>query len=117
MDQQLSPRTINPHTSYNLTGPLPSPSTAASSPQSRIEQAPSATSPEQQTSQDGPPAKKKQKRNKPTLSCEECVERKTKVRFGLSEAIGNVLDTLDFSHNLQVIFVLHYIARADAIVV
>jgi hypothetical protein len=26
----------------------------------------------------GPP-KKKQKRNKPTLSCEECVERKTKV--------------------------------------
>src|SRR5688572_6825743 len=28
---------------------------------------------------DGPP-KKKQKRNKPTLSCHECVERKTKVR-------------------------------------
>lgn len=28
---------------------------------------------------DGPP-RKKQKRNKPTLSCEECVERKTKVR-------------------------------------
>jgi hypothetical protein len=27
-----------------------------------------------------PPPKKKQKRNKPTLSCEECVERKTKVR-------------------------------------
>lgn len=26
------------------------------------------------------PAKKKQKRNKPTLSCTECVERKTKVR-------------------------------------
>lgn len=25
------------------------------------------------------PAKKKQKRNKPTLSCEDCVERKTKV--------------------------------------
>ena len=25
--------------------------------------------------------KKKQKRNKPTLSCEECVERKTKVRL------------------------------------
>ena len=24
------------------------------------------------------PPKKKQKRNKPTLSCEECVERKTK---------------------------------------
>ena len=27
----------------------------------------------------GEPFKKKQKRNKPTLSCEECVERKTKV--------------------------------------
>jgi hypothetical protein len=25
------------------------------------------------------PAKKKQRRNKPTLSCQECVERKTKV--------------------------------------
>jgi hypothetical protein len=28
-----------------------------------------------------PPPKKKQKRNKPTLSCLECVERKTKVRL------------------------------------
>jgi hypothetical protein len=28
---------------------------------------------------DGDRAKPKQKRNKPTLSCEECVERKTKV--------------------------------------
>lgn len=28
---------------------------------------------------DGEPQKKKQKRNKPTLSCYECVERKTKV--------------------------------------
>jgi len=28
------------------------------------------------------PLKKKQKRNKPTLSCEECVERKTKVSYG-----------------------------------
>lgn len=27
--------------------------------------------------------RKKQKRNKPTLSCEECVERKTKVRQGV----------------------------------
>ncbi|KAK3076408.1 hypothetical protein LTS18_013116, partial [Coniosporium uncinatum] len=27
---------------------------------------------------DAPLKKKKQKRNKPTLSCEECVERKTK---------------------------------------
>lgn len=32
-----------------------------------------------QTHASGPP-KKKQKRNKPTLSCHECVERKTKVR-------------------------------------
>jgi hypothetical protein len=29
------------------------------------------------------PPKKKQKRNKPTLSCEECVERKTKVSTAL----------------------------------
>ena len=29
--------------------------------------------------EDGQPQRKKQKRNKPTLSCEECVERKTKV--------------------------------------
>ena len=28
----------------------------------------------------GEPSRKKQKRNKPTLSCQECVERKTKVR-------------------------------------
>jgi hypothetical protein len=34
----------------------------------------------------GAPARKKQKRNKPTLSCEECVERKTKVRFSFSSA-------------------------------
>jgi|SRR5690349_3369314 hypothetical protein len=43
----------------------------------------SSTSPEASSNSltpgDGPP-KKKQKRNKPTLSCEECVERKTKVR-------------------------------------
>lgn len=32
------------------------------------------------TTQGDAPPKKKQKRNKPTLSCEECVERKTKVR-------------------------------------
>lgn len=30
---------------------------------------------------DGHSSKPKQKRNKPTLSCEECVERKTKVRI------------------------------------
>jgi hypothetical protein len=33
--------------------------------------------------QTGEPPKKKQKRNKPTLSCEECVERKTKVSVSL----------------------------------
>jgi hypothetical protein len=32
------------------------------------------------------PPKKKQKRNKPTLSCEECVERKTKVSKMFSSA-------------------------------
>ncbi|KAF3345603.1 GTPase-activating protein gyp10 [Verticillium dahliae VDG2] len=38
-------------------------------------------SPEDQASPDGP-AKKKQKRNKPTLSCRECVDRKTKCDRG-----------------------------------
>lgn len=33
---------------------------------------------------DGEPQKKKQKRNKPTLSCYECVERKTKVGISIS---------------------------------
>jgi hypothetical protein len=31
----------------------------------------------------GAPTKKKQRRNKPTLSCHECVERKTKVGISL----------------------------------
>jgi hypothetical protein len=36
------------------------------------------------------PPKKRQKRNKPTLSCEECVERKTKVSMpSSSETSGN----------------------------
>jgi predicted nucleic acid binding AN1-type Zn finger protein len=34
------------------------------------------------------PLKKKQKRNKPTLSCEECVERKTKVSACLRSCSG-----------------------------
>ncbi len=34
------------------------------------------------------PSRKKQKRNKPTLSCSECVERKTKVRLRLSTAMA-----------------------------
>lgn len=44
---------------------------------------------------DGEPQKKKQKRNKPTLSCFECVERKTKVGLfsypGPTEIAGVVL--------------------------
>jgi hypothetical protein len=35
------------------------------------------------------PPRKKQKRNKPTLSCEECVERKTKVRLNAFTYICN----------------------------
>ncbi|KAI1487189.1 hypothetical protein F5X96DRAFT_651347 [Biscogniauxia mediterranea] len=34
------------------------------------------------------PAKKKQKRNKPTLSCHECVERKTKASHHLSSLLA-----------------------------
>ncbi|KAF2109975.1 fungal-specific transcription factor domain-containing protein [Lophiotrema nucula] len=36
----------------------------------------------------GQPAKKKQKRNKPTLSCEECVERKTKCDRGRPQCLA-----------------------------
>lgn len=36
--------------------------------------------PQDVTDENGEPQKKRQKRNKPTLSCFECVERKTKVR-------------------------------------
>jgi hypothetical protein len=39
-----------------------------------------STSPESSAQGIDQPLRKKQKRNKPTLSCEECVERKTKVR-------------------------------------
>jgi hypothetical protein len=43
---------------------------------------PDAEDPDASTPLDGDePPKKKQKRNKPTLSCHECVERKTKVRY------------------------------------
>jgi len=38
------------------------------------------------SSDDVGPSRKKQKRNKPTLSCEECVERKTKVNAALNLA-------------------------------
>lgn len=34
-------------------------------------------------------SKKKQKRNKPTLSCHECVERKTKVRLSSSRSLAS----------------------------
>lgn len=44
----------------------------------------------------GPPSKKKQKRNKPTLSCEECVERKTKVRTVMSYVAYRAMDLNDF---------------------
>ena len=48
---------------------------------------PAATKPAAQqrdhSGDDVQPSRKKQKRNKPTLSCEECVERKTKVNAAL----------------------------------
>jgi len=48
---------------------------------------------------DGGPPKKKQKRNKPTLSCEECVERKTKVSvmFGRPMIKIGVLDAIKYT--------------------
>jgi hypothetical protein len=42
------------------------------------------------------PPKKKQKRNKPTLSCEECVERKTKV----SETFQRFFNQVGLGSNL-----------------
>jgi hypothetical protein len=42
-----------------------------------------------------PPPKKKQKRNKPTLSCEECVERKTKVSDCFCAAVSAPRDLSD----------------------
>ena len=42
------------------------------------------------------PAKKKQKRNKPTLSCHECVERKTKVRHFMRFAFSNHVVLISF---------------------
>ena len=44
------------------------------------------------------PARKKQKRNKPTLSCEECVERKTKVS-ACREHRGRKIATLSDVHD------------------
>jgi len=45
------------------------------------------------------PLRKKQKRNKPTLSCEECVERKTKVRPATEQSAisSNNADLMSFS--------------------
>ncbi|KAF2245683.1 hypothetical protein BU26DRAFT_522087 [Trematosphaeria pertusa] len=52
---------------------------------------PSARSPAANVTQDGaagPSPRKKQKRNKPTLSCEECVERKTKCDRGRPQCLA-----------------------------
>lgn len=52
----------------------------------------------------GTPPRKKQKRNKPTLSCQECVERKTKVR----DLICTVLKVPSFcSHSLSDVVTLY----------
>ncbi|EGO59876.1 hypothetical protein NEUTE1DRAFT_121582 [Neurospora tetrasperma FGSC 2508] len=52
---------------------------SGSGPSESVEGDSSATSPTSTTTGGGGPQRKKQKRNKPTLSCFECVERKTKV--------------------------------------
>lgn len=44
------------------------------------------------------PSRKKQKRNKPTLSCHECVERKTKVRTVRAAGLGQPLTRDNCSH-------------------
>jgi hypothetical protein len=99
-----SPGTVASHPTLPLPGTHPPPSTltpasASTSPASVSHRLPSASAsntsrhptgdyhPDTEdhdastTPVDGEePPKKKQKRNKPTLSCHECVERKTKVR-------------------------------------
>jgi len=67
----------------------------------------SSTSPDASTSATGgdAPPRKKQKRNKPTLSCEECVERKTKVSahsFGADKAcVACVVPNWNLSARMQ----------------
>ncbi|KAK3485900.1 fungal-specific transcription factor domain-containing protein [Neurospora hispaniola] len=55
---------------------------SGSGPSESVEGDSSATSPTSTTTGGGGPQRKKQKRNKPTLSCFECVERKTKCDRG-----------------------------------
>jgi len=66
---------------YTAISPTPTQSTCFGSPLLKDEDA---------SLQDEPP-KKKQKRNKPTLSCFECVERKTKVSQMLFNGSGTCL--------------------------
>lgn len=81
-----------------LTPKLQNPIAASESPLSEIEgasQAGSAVAGVKRAGtdslhDDGQSSKPKQKRNKPTLSCEECVERKTKVRICCAQFDVNV---------------------------
>lgn len=98
-----SPGPVASHPTLPLPGTHPpssalTPGSASTSPASISHRLPSASAsstsrhptgdyqdaedPDASTTLDGDePPKKKQKRNKPTLSCHECVERKTKVRY------------------------------------
>jgi hypothetical protein len=83
MDQPIGP--ISPVVLYNTatsrasTASTTSPAASATTFNESTVTSPAHTLKEDGSVITGPP-KKKQKRNKPTLSCEECVERKTKVR-------------------------------------
>ncbi|EAA32843.3 hypothetical protein GE21DRAFT_6617 [Neurospora crassa] len=72
---------------HHHNGPLSglggtTPRWSGSGPSESVEGDSSATSPTSTTTGGGGPQRKKQKRNKPTLSCFECVERKTKCDRG-----------------------------------
>jgi hypothetical protein len=69
--------TVLTPTSVSTSATFPSPPTRSSNrrPSSAVE---SRNDSDDQVNGDEP-VRKKQKRNKPTLSCHECVERKTKV--------------------------------------
>lgn len=77
----------------NITTTLTSPAAASESGYSNIPGTPD-TEADGSVPGSGERGKPKQKRNKPTLSCEECVERKTKVCRCTRDAICNKLNIL-----------------------
>jgi hypothetical protein len=82
MDTAIAPASSGTNQNQQLHTPI----TPTSGPESQIHDVKPQTADGNGVAENGTdghfqyePSRKKQKRNKPTLSCEECVERKTKV--------------------------------------